>query len=57
MISLSMKAHNKMHNRDGETLTSTGIELLRKTARKYHIQDVDQLIKRMEPEATSRKRY
>lgn len=58
LISLSKAAHNKMHNRDGETLTATGLELLRSTARKRNMQDVEQLILRIPKEKyRNRKKY
>ena len=35
LITLSKKAHDMMHNRNGNELSQTGIELLIRTARKY----------------------
>ena len=35
LISLSRKTHNEMHDRDTDELTEKGIDLLRRTCRKY----------------------
>ena len=38
LISLSNDAHNQMHNRNDDTLTEKGQELLERTARKHGIE-------------------
>lgn len=38
LISLSKDTHNKMHDRTTGGLTEEGMELLRRTARKYNIE-------------------
>lgn len=35
LISLSRKTHNEMHDRDTDELTAKGVDLLRRTCRKY----------------------
>ena len=35
LISLSRKTHNEMHDRDSDRLSEKGVELLRRTCRKY----------------------
>lgn len=35
LISLSRKTHNEMHDRDTDELTEKGVDLLRRTCRKY----------------------
>lgn len=35
LISLTRETHNQMHDRDMDTLSEKGIELLRRTCRKY----------------------
>lgn len=47
LISLSSEAHHAMHDRENDRLTAEGLELLRRTARKNHIENVDALIARM----------
>ena len=47
LISLSAVAHNTLHDRDTDQLTEEGLELLRRTARRYHVENVDELIARM----------
>ena len=47
LISLSTAAHNSMHDRDSDQLTAEGLELLRRTARRNQIENVDELIARM----------
>lgn len=47
LISLSTAAHNSMHDRDSDQLTEEGMELLRRTARRNQIENVDELIARM----------
>lgn len=47
LISLSTEAHNMMHDRDTDRLTGEGLELLKRTARREHIDNVDQLMERM----------
>lgn len=37
LISLSRKVHNEMHDRTTHELTEKGLELLKRTARKYNI--------------------
>lgn len=46
LISLSAKAHNKMHNRDSDKLTDEGIKLLIRVAKKNKI-NYKLLIQRM----------
>lgn len=36
LISLSRKTHNEMHDRDTDELTEKGMDLLRRTCRKYN---------------------
>ena len=38
LISLSRKTHNEMHDRDSDALSEKGIELLRRTCRKYGVE-------------------
>ena len=38
LISLSRKTHNEMHVRDTDELTAKGIDLLRRTCRKYGVE-------------------
>ncbi|MCR5448443.1 MAG: hypothetical protein K6F23_03535 [Solobacterium sp.] len=47
LISLSAVAHNTLHDRDTDQLTEEGLELLRRTARRVHLENVDELIARM----------
>lgn len=47
LISLSAVAHNTLHDRDTDQLTEEGLELLKRTARRYHVENVDELIARM----------
>lgn len=47
LISLSAVAHNTLHDRDTDQLTEEGLELLMRTARRYHVENVDELIARM----------
>ena len=35
LISLSRKTHNEMHDRDSDRLSEKGVDLLRRTCRKY----------------------
>lgn len=44
LISLSMQAHNRMHDRETHELTREGYELLYRTARKQKIENVDELL-------------
>ena len=37
LISLSRQVHNEMHDRNTHELTEKGLELLKRTARKYNI--------------------
>ena len=37
LISLSQSVHNEMHVRDSDELTDRGLDLLRRTARRYDI--------------------
>lgn len=48
LISLTFEAHHSMHDRENDRLTAEGLELLRRTARLNHIENVDELIARME---------
>lgn len=44
LISLSIKGHNRMHDRETHELTREGYELLYRTARKQKIENVDELL-------------
>lgn len=48
LISLTKEMHNSLHDRTTDRLTLDGIALLRRTARKMHIENVDELIRRMD---------
>lgn len=47
LISLSTAAHNALHDRESDQLTADGLDLLRRTARRLQIENVDELIARM----------
>lgn len=48
LISLTKEMHNSLHDRTTDRLTFDGIALLRRTARKMNIENVDELIRRMD---------
>lgn len=49
LISLTKEMHNSLHDRTTDRLTFDGIALLRRTARKMNIENVDELIPRSRP--------
>ena len=49
LISLSNSRHNTLHDRDTDQLTEEGLELLRRTAIRMQLGDVDGLVRRMKP--------
>lgn len=49
LISLSGSTHNKMHIRDSHYLTTDGMQLLERTARKYKIEISEDERKRITP--------
>lgn len=48
LISVCREEHNKLHDRETDKLTAYGMELLKRIAQKNNIQNVDDLIKRMD---------
>lgn len=47
LISLTKAMHNSLHDRDSDRLTFDGMALLKRTARKMQIRNVDELLERM----------